>query len=395
MELNSLMTGIGVVIDDALESSGVGEGGGSDLIFEILQRLEREWNLPFYESKELPSERSWPNLLQAASFILLDWKLWPTGASQLEEEGIRQNTRFLKEARDHFVPVFIFTNESLEDVENKLPESVYRKESPERNFIFLRRKEDMIVDDSLDFAAIKDWIRGNASVYALKTWEETFYSAKKELFGAMYARSPAWPGVFWQAYKDDSVDPSSSLTQLINDSLRGRIRTNAFEDEVLAAADAEIPKEDLQALIAETSFRRENTLPEDEIRCGDLFRQPKGKFLLNLRPDCDCIPRNGSADEVKLYCVEGKGMSDADLGKQFQREQGNFSERVWESVAFAIYDGKSLRFDFRRLRLAEFSELRDQRIGRLLHPYLTRIQQRYALYQQRQALPRIPGAAVP
>ena len=341
----------------------------------------------------MPPERSWPNLLRAASFILLDWRLWPGGAPELEEEGVRTNIRFLEKARDHFVPVFIFTNESPEDVESKLPESLYRKGSPERNFIFLRRKVDLIVGDSLDFSAIEDWIRRNASVYVLKTWGEAFHSAKKELFGAMYARSPDWPRVFWKAYEDDSVDPSSSLTQLINDNLRGRIRTNAFEAEVLAAAHAEVPKEDLQALVAETSFRKEATLPEDEIRCGDLFRGPKNRFLLNLRPDCDCIARNGSADEVELYCIEGKSMRDSELRTQYQ--QGNFSERVWESVTFAIYNGKSLRFDFRKLRLMRFSEVRDQRIGRLLHPYLTRIQQRYALYQQRQALPRIPEAAIP
>ena len=39
--------------------------------------------------------------------------------------------------------------------------------------------------------------------------------------------------------------------------------------------------------------------------------------------------------------------------------------------------------------------VRSKRVGRLLHPYLTRVQQRYALYTQRQALPRVPPSAVP
>ena len=66
------------------------------------------------------------------------------------------------------------------------------------------------------------------------------------------------------------------------------------------------------------------------------------------------------ADEVELYCVEGK----------------------------------TVRFDFRKFQVKQFSDVKDQRIGRLLHPYLTRIQQRYALYLQRQGLPRIPEEAV-
>ena len=395
MKLKELMSGIAVVIDDALKNGTMDEDGYRDPIFKIVERLGQEWNLPFYESQEMPPEETWANLLQAASFILLDWLLWPSNASQLETEGIKKNIRFLKKAKDYFVPVFIFTNESPEDVEARLPPDVYQEESPERNFIFLRRKADLMDCGSLDFSAIEGWIRKNASVYALKTWEQVFHAAKKELFGAMYARSPDWPKVFWQAYKDDNVDPSSSLTHLINDNLRGRMQTNAFEAEILAAAHAEIPRKDLRALIGETSFRPKETLPEDEIRCGDLFRQPKRKFLLNLRPDCDCIPKNGKADEIDLYCIEGKRMNDSELSKQYNEKLGHFIEQIWSSVAFSIYEGKSVRFDFRKLRVQKFSELKNQRIGRLLHPYLTRIQQRYALYLQRQGLPRIPKEAVP
>ena len=86
-------------------------------------------------------------------------------------------------------------------------------------------------------------------------------------------------------------------------------------------------------------------------------------------------------------------MGDSELRKQYH--EGHFDERVWESVAFSIHERRSIRFDFRKLRIEKFSHLRDKRIGRLLHPYLTRIQQRYALYSQRQGLPRIPKEAIP
>ena len=392
MELKSLMSGIAVVIDDKLENATTGEDGNRDLIVEIVKQLEQEWNLPFYKTNKMPPKEAWPNLLQAASFILLDWQLWPSGASQLEEAGINKNIQFLKKAKDYFVPVFIFTNEATEDVKNKLPQAVYQEESPEKSFVFIQRKASLLPGGSLDLSVIENWIRQNASVYALKTWEQAFYDAKEELFSSMYERSPDWPKVFWQAYKDDGVDPSSSLTHLINDSLRGRMRTNAFEGEILTASPAEAPKADLQALIRETSFRPQKTLPEDETRCGDLFKQPKGKFLLNLRPDCDCVPRDGTVDEVDLYCVEGKIIRASELSGKYK--EGHFDERVWESIAFSIYNEKSMRFDFRKLHVKQFSELKEKRIGRLLHPYVTRIQQRYALYLQRQGLPRIPEEAV-
>lgn len=395
MNIEDLLAGIAVVIDDKIEphSAGQDDGGNEDLIVEIVRRIEEEWHLPFYRTVEMPPEETWPKLLQAASFVLLDWRLWPHGASQLEKAGIEKNIRFLQRAKECFVPVLIFTNEAPEDVEDKLPEEVYRKERPEENFVFIRQKVDLFANGPLDFSAIENWVQQNASVYTLKTWEQAFFAAKAELFSAMYSRSPDWPRVFWKAYKDDGVDPSSSLTHLVNDCLRGRMRTNLFEEDVLSASSTAAGGEDLRALIGETSFRPAKSLPEDEIGCGDVFRLPKKKFLLNIRPDCDCVPRNGEeADEMELYCIEGEKMSDNKVREEYKG--GHFEERVWESVAFSIYEGKSVRFSFRELRVKKFSELKDKRVGRLLHPYLTRIQQRYALYLQRQGLPRIPREAI-
>ena len=380
MELKNLMSGIAVVIDDALDGNG-------DPIVQIVERIGQEWNLPFYKANEMPPEETWPNLLQAASFILLDWGLWPKGASQLEQAGVEKNIRFLDQANDYFVPVFIFTNDSPEDVKSKLPEKMNREGSP----VFIRNKTILLSGDSLNFSDIEDWIKGNASVYALKTWEQAFHAAKKELFSSMYARSPDWPRVFWKAYKDDGADPSSSLTHLINDNLQGRMRTSGFEEEILAAPYAEVPRDDLLALIGETSFQ--GTLPENEIRCGDLFQSSKRKFLLNLRPDCDCVPRGGQIiDRVELYCIEGEEMSNEELGDQYRN--GHYEESVGESIAFAACNGKSVRFKFKKLRVKRFAEIKDERIGRLLHPCVTRIQQRYALYLQRQGLPRIPEGAI-
>ena len=395
MDIKGLLSGIAVVIDDQLDAgAGGGHGDGdTDRIVEIVERLERELDLPCYTTSMMPPERTWPGLLQAASFVLLDWKLWPTGAPALEDEGIEKNVRFLERAKDYFVPVFIFSNESPEDIESRLPKAIYRRESSGGNFVFIERKASLLSGNSLDFRAVKRWIGENASVYALKTWEQAFHAARKELFSSMYARSPDWPKVFWKAYKDDGVDPSSSLMHLINDSLRGRVvGTGAFEAEILSSSAADVPKGDLRALIGETSFRPQKALLEDEVRCGDLFRLPKGKFLLNLRPDCDCVPRDGTVDEVDLYCVEGKAMRDSELRKKYRG--GHFDERVWESIAFSIHEEKSIRFDFRKFRVERFAAIKNQRIGRLLHPYTTRIQQRYALYLQRQGLPRIPEAAV-
>ena len=396
MELKDLMSGIGVVIDDNVSSADRDRGDPKthgDPIDEIVEQIEDEWELACYTTSKMPADGTWPGLLRSASFILLDWKLWPSGSSELEKVGIHRHIQFLRAAKDYFVPVLIFTNESGEEVASNLPDDIYQDRSSQKSFVFVRNKTSLLTGGSVNFSDIEQWIRQNASVYALKTWEKVFHSARQELFGSMYRRSPDWPRVFWKAYEDDGVDPSSSLTHLINDNLLGRMRMGEFDQEILGAPHPEVPKEELQALIGEASFRPQETLTEDEIACGDMFRLSKGKFLLNVLPDCDCVPRNGQeSGEIRLYCIEGKKMRERDLEQQY--EAGHFAEKVWEHVIFSVHEGRSVRFDFRRLRIEEFRSLREKRIGRLLHPYLTRIQQRFGLYLQRQGLPRIPEDAV-
>ena len=400
MDVEELMSGIAVVIDDALpvESNGVATKR-EDMIGHIVNWFETEWKLPFVKRTSLPEQAFWPSLLQAASFVLLDWRLWGSGGDTLKDSVIDDIRGFLKSARENLVPVFILTNEDPDEVLaelRQLPADVYDEHAAGTNFVFVEQKSGFWSGTSVDVGRLKEWVHGNASVYALKTWDRVLDGAKSELFRAMCARSVNWPRVFWETYTTDGAAPSASLTNLINDSLRGRMRLDAFKDEHLGGGCETVASLELRELIAETSFRRNEFLPEEEIRCGDLYRGSGGKYWLNMRPDCDCIPREGvAADEVEVYCVEGKKLGPSALEKAFDRDSGSFKERVFQSVAFGIVDGTSLEFNFKKLRVLKFSDVRAKRVGRLLHPYLTRIQQRYALYTQRQALPRVPGAAVP
>lgn len=397
MDSKELMSGIAVVIDDELRIGSAGlEDADTDVIEHIVAWFEREWAVPFVKARALPSDVQWENLLRAASFVLLDWKLWGLGGETVKRHTITEIVRFLEFARKNLVPVFIFTNDDPDDVTLELPPELYRDSAAGSSFVFVEAKSQMWSGDSVDVARLEEWVYGNASVYALKTWDRVLDGAKSELFQAMCSRNMNWPRVFWNAYVSDGAVPSASLTNLINDSLRGRMRLDVFEEARLGGGLEEVPDDELRRLIAETSFRLDKFLPKDEIRCGDLYKGNQGKFWLNLRPDCDCIPREGIVlADVEVYCVEGKKVGPTGLQKMFDADAGSFRERVFESVAFAIVDGGSVVFDFKKLRVLKFSEVSEKRVGRLLHPYVTRVQQRYASYTQRQALPRVPASALP
>ena len=394
-DIKSLMGGIAVVIDDALPpaSTLTDDEAAEDLIHQIVDWFEREWALPFLKSPKLPKEAHWSNLLQAANFVLLDWRLWGNGGDELKRRTIEEIIEFLKLAKENVVPVFIFSNEAMDEIYAELPNDVYDESDPSRSLFFVGQKDALWTGESVKVIALDNWVHENASVYALKTWERVLGSAKRELFLRMLNRSVDWPHVFWNSYVEDGANPSASLTNLINDSLTGRMRMDAFEAEYLGGEHRDVSGYDLRGLIVEASFRPGDSLPEDEIRCGDLYKGNGRKYLLNLRPDCDCIPRNGDdLDEIEVHCIKGKKLRPNEVRKLFNN--GHFEERVFQSVVFAVADGKSILFDFNDFVVMKYLEVKAMRVGRLLHPYVTRVQQRYALYAQRQALPRIPDAAV-
>ena len=61
-------------------------------------------------------------------------------------------------------------------------------------------------------------------------------------------------------------------------------------------------------------------------------------------------------------------------------------------VAFIL--GKIFCFSLRDIKTEKWKDIKDNRIGRLLPPYITKVQQKYAAYLQRQGLPRIPEEAI-
>lgn len=391
MEIKELLSGIAVVIDDQLDSE-------NDIINQVVNWFEENWKIQFVKKKYLPVDNTTSsNLLSVASFVLLDWKF----EGYLEEEVIEDIKEFLQCAGEHLVPVIILTYNHPEDIRNKLEEfdlKLINSNHPLSGFVIVESKLDFWNSDSQEVKldGITNWVSKNPSIYALKTWNNVLDRAKNEMFKVMCGRNVNWPTVFWENYTSDGVDPSISLTELISSNMLGRMQNNAFNGKYLQPhPDENNSGPELKSLITESSFIESKDLSDTEIRCGDLYECYSGKFLLNLRPDCDCIPRNGqSIEEIDVYCIEGEELERRKLIKSFNNKYGTFNEGISRAIVFGVNDGKSIEFQFKHFRNVSFSELKEKRIGRLIHPYITRIQQRFSLYIQRQGLPKIPNSAL-
>jgi hypothetical protein len=133
---------------------------------------------------------------------------------------------------------------------------------------------------------------------------------------------------------------------------------------------------------------------------GDIFtiqneQNNELQYFINIRPDCDIVRSNNNVD---LYCLRGRIIDENKINKKQNDSiifrNGNFEEKITNAYVSFIDDGKIIEFLFRDIKIKKWREIKDNRIGRLLPPYVTRLQQKYAFYLQRQGLPAIPEKAI-
>lgn len=399
----SLFHGIAVLIDDEIQDERAS-------IRAIQSQIEAEGCHVVTMSK-LPTQASVPNLREVAFFIL-DWNLYgrslrdvagegaivvPQG---LKEKNAADAIQFLKDLKTiRFAPVFIFTDELVDDITDQLKKhkDLYDEQDP--SHILVMSKKD--VQDKGIFTVLLTWMQSAPSVYVLKRWERAYQTAKNALFVDFYARSVLWPLFLWKTYQEDNVSASMELGSLIGRNLLSRMAPFDFDlapfEDALKSAEADEGKsrEILLKVLEGDRFLPNEQLHGESIAPGDVFKKGK-EFFINIRPDCDCIPRGGSDPNlVKLYLLKGDKLTSGQVSKRHQEKYGSIGEDDSEAVVFAMKDGISVSFQLRELSIETWGDWKALRIGRLLPPFLTRLQQRYSAYLQRPGLTRVPKAAVP
>ena len=395
MDMKNLFNGIAVVIDDEINDPKANIGN-------IVKQIESA-GIPILKYTKLPSERvirHFHNL----SFLLLDWRLIKEGVTNdeiaegvtipdtLQKDDAAENIEFIKKLNEKcFCPIFIFTNEDTSVIKNKLLTENIVKDNRSSN-IFIQRKVD-IKGRTKVFQVIKKWIEKNPSIYVLKEWENEYQSSKNKLFLELQNISPIWPKIVWKNYLKDGVNPSTELGELISRNLYTRMTPFGFSEYILKKQGAKIPAEEVQAMLE--GERYITKLSPEHIGSGDIFKI-SSNYYINIRANCDLIAGRSTTnkDDIELYLLKGSKISLKKGKKVFNKKYGLFQEIDTQAIIFPIDKGKIIDFRFKKLEIKQWRELKDKRIGRLLPPYINRIQQRYALYMQRQGLPRIPDAAI-
>ncbi len=393
MGTSDLFNGVAIIIDDEI-------GDRTANITKLMNEI-RKRNMPCVIYKTLPDPKAIQHF-HNISFLLLDWRLKPKettkGASTFERFAIKENIDFLNKLKSTcFAPIFIFTDEEKQVVIDELKtNNLYQDGNPSSNYIFVKKKDELIGPKKL-FKEIEKWVKKVPSIYVLKEWEREYRSAKNNLFLEFYTQSPSWPKILWETFKIDGVNSSYELGEIITRNLYTRMAPYAFDDKTINRGKHKISRKEIRQVLEGARFMKRKGLHNDSISSGDVFKVG-GQIYLNIRPDCDCIRDRSSAnstlDTVQLYLLKGSKLSENKERKIYDKTYKHFKEIDSQAIVFSMLDGVTFDFRFKDLTLRPWSELKDKRIGRILPPYITRIQQRYAMYLQRQGLPAIPGRAI-
>lgn len=403
-ELRQLFNGVAVVIDDEVNDPG------SEIATIVLQIQEGGGRV--ITMTDLPAAEYDFSNFSGVSFFVLDWQLQQTlvvdggelaalrHSAAFEQQELRRKIEFLKKIMEHrLAPVFIFTNSDLDNVKEAVGSEEQLYGNAEHSHIMVGAKSDVI--EKRVFDVLVDWIHKRPSAYVLKTWEREYEKAKNAMFNDLYTKSVDWPVLLWKTFKDDSLPASDEMGRLITRIIFSRMTPFHIDlDQFLAnerprdkAQEDEYRKKLLAVLEAER-FVRSDGLHTDSIAPGDVFKMPKGKYMINIRPDCDCIDRDADG-ELELYLLRGSSLTAAQVAQMLDEDRGLLREGEAQVAVFSMYEGKTIVFNMKELVKEKWEKLKDKRIGRLLPPYLTRLQQRYASYLQRPGLSRIPREAIP
>lgn len=430
MDIGKLFNGIAIIVDNEIEDK-------TSAIYKIKELIEAK-NIPVAVFSEVPQLDVIP-AFASASFVILDWDYTNKGRLEVEEgeriaipEALAANEEerliaFIKKLlNDVFVPVFIFTAKQPTVVINSLKEAELWDDE-KANRIFVKQKTDVASEEDL-FTAISEWVKKMPSVYVLKEWEAVIRRAQNSMFNEFYTYSPNWAQIIWDMLKEDSIENQQEFGDFVTRTLLNRIQGYSF-DELSIQSDT-LPNTDELRKVVEGERYLSYTEQPGQAYTGDLFKDGS-KYYLNIRAQCSL-----ARDEAPLlYCIRGEKLKSKDIisedihlttekelvfsaKKHFSLDQmceicqdvgkleefnrnfskhrnsiffrkGTILERDDKVIIGCVAGEQAIQFKM-DLEILKFSEWKEKRIGRVLAPYITKIQQKCAVNMVREGITPLP-----
>lgn len=386
------LRGIAVVVDDELDDE-------HSAIAQFVAELEAA-GVPVLARKELPGRDTVVHL-RGASVVVLDWDLKPHGLGlgvplppSLRDESMRSVAEFTGAVLDGSDgPVFIFSNHPEDAIWPVLVEVIGRPEETLQRRVHVRSKDNM---SRGGLAEIESWVLKHPAVYVWKAWKRELDLAIDAVFREFEESDPAWPSLLWSAAELDN-SPHHELAQVIGRNVLHRLKPVFFDASVLKAAESgEKRAESLRRVLHRQAVIPSEGLHADSLGPGDFFYDLGSgncpdKILINVSPACDLVPREGEVLEDKRILVLCAKPVDMSRTLKKNREKLLKEDKATSQVLHLLLpSGRPYEVLFKTWDVVKWGDVKDSRRGRLIEPYITLLQQKFALYIHRQGLPTLP-----
>ena len=393
-----LFVGPAVVVDDEVDT------GARALVDQL-----KEARFPVLQRKTIPPDEELAHW-QAMSLIVLDWDLLGGPLGVAVPDSVRRHPRtdslrFVRKLMDKlYCPIFIISNVPVRDIWRQLEKGLDAHEFRQLKARVLVRSKIQVEGGLL--GELTQWIGKHPVIYALKTWERGYERAKTALFKDFQLSAVEWPGILWRTSYMDGVNPNHDLTETISRNLLHRMDPNLFsEDLILSKADGESPSstdnreslESVRRVLHQHAVLPVERLHSDVTMPGDFFweneeQHPPPAIDICLTPACDLVARGQKVDDVQMFMVRAALVGDDELKNRKAIKHTLRSSDMTTSVLLhhLVMEDAMYRVKFKDWFVTTWGEVKDKRRGRLLDPYVTLLQQRNALFSQRQGLPRLP-----
>ena len=422
-----LFVGPAVVVDD--------EAYQEDTAVHVVIEELKEANFPVLRRHVIPPDDEVAHW-QAMSLIVLDWNLLgtnivPNRDDSEENDGSAllgvdlpdsarrdpktDSLRFVKKLlQDLYCPIFIISNFGVEAIWKRLEEGLDGDETQQLRARVLVRSKTQVQGSLLE--ELGEWISKHPAIYALKTWERGYERAMVELFHDFQQSAVGWPGILWRNSHRDGVNPNYNLTETITRNLLHRMDPRLFSDQMISSTADHQSLDSVRRVLHQHAILPVERLHDDVIMPGDFFvledaddedaeeeqedeedAKHEQKCLpeiidICLTPACDLVARSQDADSVRMFMVQALLVRDDELRTRRALDHMlDLSDSTMSVLLHHLVPQDAMYIvRFKNWSVKTWGEIKDRRRGRLLDPYVTLLQQRYALFSQRQGLPRLP-----
>ena len=377
-----------VVVDDQ-----IGTGDPIDrLIVEIEDR-----KLPVLSYKSIAEVRDRLTGLLFCNFILLDWafgggddeilsgvRIGAEGEAISQEEVIE----FIRAVQEiSLAPIFVLSAYNIDEIASKLENAGVNTTG--RKSVFVESKNTLCQSGGGLISKIEDWIKGSPHIYLGKWWTNEWLSRNTRVFWDLYQSNPDWPAWFYRSFKEDGDEPVLALRDTLFQLILSEIDVSSIDESLLDKETGAIDSGSLGSLkeLYKILVYTTNNIERD-IRPGDIFKIEENgekKYYLNIRPECDTTKRTRNPE---LYLLEGRiGTFDE---VQYDREYRIIIEKA-NQIIMHLLDGEDIViFDKRKLSIKKYNSIKNQKIYRVVRPFITRYQQSFASYLGRFGVPTYP-----